>query len=161
MNTTKRFIHKLFRCAFLIAAALSLFSPHASHAASATHPPDVTGYYFFVGKVPKEFENIDWISLASVDAAGKRTPLNGFIRLKQLSRGKPVNYKIVRLTLADQKLTFTTTTIGKIRYQFSGVFLKTSGFQDNETALKGRLIKLRNGREIARVYASFYYFTGD
>jgi hypothetical protein len=121
---------------------------------------DISGYYDFVGKAPKGFEDIDWISLATV----KQKPaarLTGFVRVDWRFRGRLVNFELVHPTLDDHTLTFSTKVVRGISYQFRGQFLKLENLKDNETVLKGHLTKFRNGMKAAECDASFFYFTGD
>jgi hypothetical protein len=124
-------------------------------------PPDITGYYSFVGKAPKGFEDVHWLSLATMVTRDRKSKLNGFLRLDRRFRGRLVNFDLVWPTLNDHTLTFSTKIVRGIRYQFSGQFLKLKGLQDNETALKGHLTKFRNGKRAAECDVSFFYFTGD
>ncbi len=139
----------------------SLFLAHPTYSAFHNLPADITGYYSFVGKVPRGFENVDWISLATVDANGREAPLNGFLRLKWRYRGRFVNFDLVRPTIEGNTLTFKTKVVRGISYQFKGQFLKMENLQDNETVLKGHLIKFRSGKKVAECDSNFFYFTGD
>lgn len=62
--------HSLFDCRLVIILALLLLT-HPVVSAVSKPPADITGYYFFAGKAPKGFEDVDWISLATVDTQGR------------------------------------------------------------------------------------------
>ena len=147
------------RSCLMIIVALLL--PHSAMATSLKSPADITGYYYFVEKTPKGFEDVDWISLAAVDAKGRKAPLNGFLRLKSRFRGKLVNFALVSPVLHNSTLTFSTKVVRGVSYQFKGQFLKLEDFENNEIVIKGHLIKFRNDRAIAQCDASYFYFTGD
>jgi hypothetical protein len=152
--------HVRFAGTFLM-IIVALLLPYSAIATSLESPADITGYYYFVERTPKGFEDVDWISLAAVDAKGRKAPLNGFLRLKSRFRGKLVNFALVRLVLYNSTLTFSTKVVRGVNYHFRGQFLKLEDFENNEIAIKGRLIKFRNGRTIAECDASYFYFTGD
>jgi hypothetical protein len=152
--------HSFFGCRLVIILS-SLLLIHPVFSVVAELPPDLTGYYYFVGKAPRGFEDVDWFSLATVETKGREAKLNGFVRLDRRFRGRLVNFDLVNPTLDDHTLTFSTKVVRGIRYQFRGQFLKLENLQDNETVLKGHLTKFRNGRTAAECDASFFYFTGD
>ena len=141
-------------------------SPAATGAAplpeSVVQKVDVFGYYFPQTKLPAAFAEIDHLHLSTIDSNARPAPLNGFIRPKRRA-GK--DYKLVRPRLVNKSLTFTTQAIGGISYSFTGAFSKLGNFPvdrpEGEAVLKGRLIKMRNGKKIAETAVSFTYTGGD
>lgn len=71
-------------------------------------------------------------------------------------------YKMTQISIKDRSFSFKTETIGGISYQFSGTFLKSGDFAaldlDGEVLLKGLLIKIRNGKEVARTDRRYYWW---
>ena len=101
------------------------------------------------------------MDLARDGETGPPAGLTGFVRVDWHPRGRLVNFELVHPTLDDHTLTFSTKVVRGISYQFRGQFLKLENLKDNETVLKGRLTKFRNGMKAAECDASFFYFTGD
>jgi len=142
----------------MIAASADI---NARFVATTAQTSDITGYYFFVGKPPKAFQDVHWLSFAQVDANGHRGPLNGFIRLKTPRNGKFVNFFLIRPKLNGRVITFSTRVVRGVSYEFKGEFLKLIKLQDNEIVLKGLLSKFRNGRKVAEFTTRYSYYTGD
>ena len=97
---------------------------------------DISGYYDFVGKAPKGFEDIDWISLVTMKQK-QAARLTGFVRVDWRLHGRLVNFELVHPTLDDHTLTFSTKVVSGISYQFRGQFLKLENIKDHETVSEG------------------------
>jgi hypothetical protein len=123
---------------------------------------DVTGAYFPAGPLPAEFSDIEHLSLATIDAQGKPSDLNGFIRPKERSAR---DYKLVDPKLEGKYLTFTTTAIKGVSYSFEGVFERLDDFSKDppptdEVILKGTLTKMEDGEKAALTRVGFTYSAG-
>ena len=136
----------------------ALIYPCATQAKSL---PDVSGSYFFIEKPPREFQDIDWISIFTSDGDVRNAAMNGFIRLKHRRKGKFVNYFLLNPSLKGRTFTFSTKAVRGISYRFRGQFLKLDNIADGEFVLKGQLQKFRDGRKVAQVDCKFSYFGGD
>lgn len=123
---------------------------------------DVTGAYFPMAPLPREFAELEHLSLATIDENAAPAPLNGFLRPKKSSAP---DYKLVSPVIDGHQLTFTTTAVGGVQYAFTGAFAILENFPANppgyETAvLTGTLKKLRGGTEIAETPVEFRYEAG-
>ncbi|HVF57462.1 MAG TPA: hypothetical protein VM934_15010 [Pyrinomonadaceae bacterium] len=123
---------------------------------------DVTGAYFAKGSLPREFSEIEHLSLATIDEQGKPAPLNGFIRPKRQSAK---DYKLVNPKLDGKNLTFTTDAVDGVSYGFTGTFEKLGNFSENpppsdEVVLKGTLTKMSGGKATAETKVNFTYEAG-
>ncbi len=112
--------------------------------------------------LPPEFAELEHLSLATIDENAAPAPLNGFLRPKQRSAE---DYKLVQPLLDGKQLTFTTTVVDGVHYQFSGAFELLGNFAENppdyETAvLTGTLSKLRDGQQVAATPVRFRYEAG-
>lgn len=128
----------------------------------ATAQGDVTGAYFLKGNLPGDFSEIEHLSLATIDEQGNPAPLNGFIRPKRRSAQ---DYKLVSPKLTGKNLTFSTTTVNGVSYNFTGTFEKLDNFSANpppsdEVILKGKLTKMLDGNMVIESDVSFTYSAG-
>ena len=123
---------------------------------------DVSGSYYFAGeKPPRGFENFDFLEIIVRDyetesdeyVGGIPIPPKGFVQTKK-------EYKFVRISVGGQEISFETEKIGGVSYQFNGRFRSEDSYLSGEDSadLKGRLVKLKNGKKIAETKAEF--FTG-
>lgn len=134
----------------------------SSEKAGATAQGDVTGAYFVKGSLPKDFSEIDHLSLATIDERGNPSPLNGFIRPKRRSAN---DYKLVSPKLNGKELTFSTTTVDGVSYSFRGTFEKLQDFSANpppadEVILRGKLSRLVDGNVAVETDVNFTYSAG-
>jgi hypothetical protein len=123
---------------------------------------DVTGAYFVKGTLPKDFSEIEHLSLATIDEEGKPAPLNGFIRPKRRSAK---DYQLVNPQLDGKNLTFSTATVGRVSYRFEGAFERLENFPENppvsdEVILRGQLTKLLDGKIVVEAEVNFTYSAG-
>ena len=105
------------------------------------------GIYEVIDDLPDEFADFSSIEIIDRDFEtvgkeypyGKPIPPEGFLETKQ-------TYKLRRISVSRQKLSFETETKKGISYKFAGEFT-----DDHETSaiLKGRLTKMRDGKKIA------------
>jgi hypothetical protein len=123
---------------------------------------DVTGAYFVKGTLPNDFSEIDHLSLATIDDQGNPAPLNGFIRPKRRSAK---DYRLENPKLDGRNLTFSTTTVDKVSYSFTGTFEKLDDFSANpppvdEVILRGKLTKMLDGKKVSEADVNFTYSAG-
>jgi hypothetical protein len=123
---------------------------------------DVTGAYFAIGNLPAEFSEIDYLALATIDENAKPAPLNGFIRPKVL---KSEDYHLVDPKLAGKNLSFTTKSVNGVSYSFTGVFDTLGNFPENppeyeKPVLKGKLVKMKDGKMVAETDVNYSYSAG-
>lgn len=123
---------------------------------------DVTGAYFPAGPLPAEFSDIEHLSLATIDAQGNPSDLNGFIRPKNRSAR---DYTLVDPKLEGKYLTFTTTAVKGVSFSFEGAFERVDDFSKNppptdELILKGTLTKMEDGEKAALTRVAFTYSAG-
>ncbi|HYG79040.1 MAG TPA: hypothetical protein VD861_01555 [Pyrinomonadaceae bacterium] len=123
---------------------------------------DVTGAYFPAGPLPAEFAGIEHLSLATIDAEGKPSDLNGFIRPKERSAR---DYTLVEPKLEGKFLTFTTSAVKGVSFSFEGAFERLDDFSqhppaNDELILKGTLTKLEDGEKAALTRVAFTYSAG-
>ena len=131
-----------------------------------TAPPaaglDPTGAYFAMSDLPAEFNEIEHLSLATIDENAAPAPLNGFLRPKAKSAD---DYKLINPTLSGTSLTFTTAAVKGVHYTFTGAFQRIGNFAEappayEDVALSGTLTKLRDGQPIATTPVNFRYEAG-
>jgi len=133
-----------------------------STVSAAEKTVDVTGAYFVQGKVPPEFSEIEYLTLANIDENAKPSPLNGFIRPKRRSAK---DYRLVNPKLSGNSLTFETDAVSGLSYGFDGTFLKMGNFPVNppewdEIVLQGTLKKMRGSNVIAETKVALTYSAG-
>ena len=149
----------------LLATALLLVSVVAvpSSTLPRTSKDKVYGYFFFAGKAPAAFKDIDHFDLSIPAYVEKGKPPDyGRIRLK--ARNKP-DYLLLKPTLEGKNLSFKTKVVGGISYQFSGTLTRTDFDEprpaSGEIVLRGTLKKIKAGKTIAESKVSFTWELGD
>lgn len=121
---------------------------------------DVSGSYYFAGeKMPKGFENFESLEIVVRDyetesgeyTGGIPIPPKGFVQTKK-------EYEFTRIRIGGKEVSFETEKIGGISYHFNGHFRSEDSYLSGEDAadLKGRLVKLKNGKKIAETDAEFF-----
>ncbi|HEX7150197.1 MAG TPA: hypothetical protein VF618_01830 [Thermoanaerobaculia bacterium] len=135
-------------------------APADTAAAAAAH--DVTGSYFAMTPLPKDFAELDHLMLATIDENGEPAPLNGFLRPKGASAQ---DYALVSPSIQGNALQFTTVAVKDVHYTFTGTFARLDHFPQNppdyETPiLTGTLTKLRGNQQIAQTPVQFRYEAG-
>jgi hypothetical protein len=124
---------------------------------------DVTGAYFPLEALPPEFAQLDHLHLATIDGNADPAPLNGFLRPHEPTAQ---DYRLVEPRIDGRRLSFTTTPVDGVAYDFTGAFERTTDFAENppehdEVVLAGTLTKRRNGTVAATTPVSFRYYAGD
>lgn len=147
------------------AAATDTTPAAASPAPAAPAVPadhDVTGAYFPIDALPRDFAEIEHLSLATIDENAAPAPLNGFLRPRTPSAP---DYALVKPSIEGRRLTFETTEHGGVHYAFEGEFLVLGKFPENppsyETVvLSGTLRRIRQGQTVASTPVRFRYEAG-
>ena len=125
-----------------------------------TEKTDVFGYYFLEGKPNKEFAEIDYLHLSTIDDKGKDSPLNGLIRPKKKNQ---TDYVLVAPKMKLSELSFTTKAVKTISYKFTGKFVKLGDFPKKPpkgTILEGKLTKLKGTKIVVEENVKFRYEAG-
>lgn len=137
---------------FMIVTLISAVAP-----ADAQRPrfnPD--GSFWIIGEVPKPFDDLGGINLNSNH--NRRLPSSGV----NLTNGALLRFKTI--SIAREKLIFTTYPRRGVSYRFTGRFLKGGVFfsevMDEDPVLEGTLTKVTNGRVAAEAKLKFSYFGG-
>lgn len=132
--------------------------PKAAKAVNPIAAVSVHGFFFFKGRVPLAFRNIDHLNL---DIPGSSS-YYGQIRLKAPAR---TDYKLLKPTLSGKNLSFKTKKVGGVGYEFSGKLTRTN-FDDpqpssEEVVLRGTLKKIKAGKVVAQASVRYTWFLGD
>lgn len=132
---------------------------------------DVDGYYMFVDPAPAWAADLDYLSLTTLwphpgsDGAHVKldtVPLTGILNPKRDSTSPPKpGFVFTHARRDGRHLTFLTTTVGSISYDFDGQLLKLADLANGDTVLTGHLRMLRDGKVVAEAEVKFSYFTGD
>jgi hypothetical protein len=138
---------------------------------AAAAPPspntDLFGYYFFDGKAPSGFADIDHLHLSTIDEKNGEmvtVPLYGFIRMKAKGKALAVDHPLVDLKLEGKKLSFGTKKDGGVSYRFTGSFVKLGNFPEERpegVVLQGHLTKMQGEKKAAEAEVRFRYEGGD
>jgi hypothetical protein len=114
------------------------------------------GAFWIIGEPPAAFSNFGGINLNS--NRSRRLPASGV----DLTDG--TRFKFKTLTVARNKLVFSTVTRRGVFYRFQGKFLKGGDFsaQDlqEQPVLEGILTKIVDGRKVSEAMLRFSYFGG-
>jgi hypothetical protein len=116
---------------------------------------DAAGDYYIIGDLPKGFKDFDGLSIetknyekasAENDYVGMPIPPEGYVSTKK-------KFKFARINIADKQISFETEAKKGISYKFVGKFIDeeeiTVGEYPEYIVLKGRLVKMRDGKKIA------------
>jgi hypothetical protein len=127
---------------------------------------DGAGEFYLAGETPpKGFKNFEFMEIITrnyevqneTGAYGARIPPEGFIQA-----GK--KFKFVRLSIGNRQIAFQTESIGGISYKFSGNLRNIDDdscpIGEDSTDLKGRLVKMKDGKKIAETETGFYVSCG-
>ena len=75
------------------------------------------------------------------------------------------SYKFSSIFITERRLSFTTVSIGGVKYSFDGRFLGSGDFasqtsDSGKTMLDGTLRKYVDGKMVAETTSTFLYFPG-
>ena len=155
MRNPHRFVFPLF--VMLIAAAIC-GGFEARHSAAAHPSPlsagDFDGYYELHGKTPKGFKGFEAFELYTMKYRASGTvPVKPY-GLVHAGR----KYKMTRINLAGDSLSFDTVDVGGTTYQFSGKLLRP--YNPDGPVLSGLLTKTVNGNKAAEAKVEFDILEG-
>lgn len=145
-----------YGAAFVTAITLLLgYAPSGNSQKRELFNPD--GSFWIQGTPRNDFENFSGINLNSKQS--RRLQASGVA----LTDGTRLRFKT--LTVARDKLVFTTVVVRGYSYSFRGRFLKGGEFAstvlDPEApVLEGMLLKWRRGQKVANAKLVFTYFGG-
>lgn len=124
------------------------------------------GDYYIIGDLPKGFKDFDTLSISTKNYEniseennweGVPIPPTGYVFTKK-------EFKFVRINIANAQIAFKTETKKGISYEFVGEFIEEEKieFKDKNgeeytqhAVLKGRLKKMRDGKQIAESKVKF------
>lgn len=114
--------------------------------------PDWSGcLYYFLDEPPVDFE--EFVNFFVVAFPGQ--PASGEVSTKATN----MVFRFAAVKVDGSRLTFTTKTIGGVRYSFEGQYLNkpriANGEIVRETVIQGALRKHSRGRQVAEVEARF------
>jgi hypothetical protein len=157
---------KMKKLIMIFAVVLSLvsFGSMTANAQTAKKGTDIFGYFDFSGKPPAGFKEISMIHLAGDYGAKEKPPTYGLIRV---GTDKTLDYKLLKPTGKGKNISFTTRAVRGVSYKFDGAFTRLDvenigiGEADSEKpVLKGKLIKLKDGKQTSEASVSFVYLPG-
>jgi hypothetical protein len=122
------------------------------------------GDYYPVGKMPREFKNIEFVNIVTgeyeKDPHGeyvfKATAPDGY-----LYTDKEFNFK--RVLINNRIVSFETETKNGISYSFEGSIIEVYPEKNSEYStdnLSGLLIKRKNGKSVAETQITMEYYVG-
>lgn len=115
------------------------------------------GYFFIMGRKPKEFADIDGLEVALHPGENS----DGSISVHTCSSGVDRDWALANFALVtQQRLFFATSQMrnSEVEYRFDGKFIRTdfdAVVGKNIAVLRGTLTKTKNGRKIAEHTFSF------
>ena len=159
MRTTHRFTLPLF-ITLIAVTVCGGFEPCPSAAANAPMlAPEVgvfDGYFMLHDHVPRGFKGFEAFELNTV----KFTPSGQTVPIKPygvVHAGR--KFKMARINIEGDSLSFETISLGGATYQFSGKLLRTT--DPNGPVLSGRLTRTVNGKKAAEAEVAFDLVEGD
>ena len=132
---------------------------------------DAAGDYFIIGDLPKGFKDFDIFSLTTKnyenateenDYEGVPIPPEGYVSTNK-------KFEFVKIKVAVKQIAFETEAKKGISYRFVGEFIDSEeipikpaeGYEYTAYAvLKGRLVKMRDGKKIAESEVKFGIYAG-
>ena len=158
MRYTNRFAFLLF--VMLMAAAIG--SRFEARPSAAAHPSplsgkasDFDGYYMIHGKTPRGFKGFEAFELTTLKyRTSGSVPVKpyGFVHAGR-------KYKMARINIAGDSLSFETVNLGGATYQFSGKLLRP--YNPDGPVLSGLLTRIVNGNKAAEAQVEFDIVEGD
>ena len=155
-----RYIHRFTFPLFVMVIAAAICAGVESRLSAAAYPSplsakvgDFDGYYMLIDKAPAGFKGFTAFELTTM----KYKP-SGSVPIKPYGvvyAGR--KYKMERIDIAGESLSFETVSLAGVTYQFNGKLVRP---YDPNRALSGRLIKTVNGKQAAEAQVSFYVEEG-
>jgi hypothetical protein len=121
------------------------------------------GYFRPAGKMPKPLADVAELHLAGAGEYGAQATPPYFGVLETKGRAAK-EFRLRERTISGREIRFTTELIGGVSYRFEGTFARLDfhdgGVPINEVMLRGRLTKLRHGKEVASARVGFAFEAG-
>ena len=119
---------------------------------------DASGEYYFSGDAPKGFADFEYLEIVARDYETESEEFTGGIPIVPKGSVQSKNkHKFARINIGGKQIAFETEKAGGVSYRFTGQFRgEESCLTEEETFdLKGRLVKMKNGKKIAETNAEF------
>jgi hypothetical protein len=113
------------------------------------------GYYMLHGGTPKAFKGFKAFEVTTVDfteSGAKPIKPYGFVHAGR-------KYKMTRINILGDSLSFETASIGGVSYQFNGRVMRP--YNPNGPVVSGWLMKLVNGKKVVEAQLEFETVEGD
>jgi len=146
--------------------ALIVFSLLVASVAGLSVTPanfvDASGTFSIHGKAPQAFANVAVMEIGGNDEYGWKAtpPFYGFIRLNNKAQ---TDYKLLKPTIEDKNISFTTRVVAGVSYEFEGTFTQLDFAEKdlrNQVVLSGTLKKMAGGKVTAEAKLDFDYTPG-
>jgi len=123
---------------------------------------DASGTFSIHGKAPQAFANVEVMEIGGNDEYGWKAtpPFYGFIRLNNKAQ---TDYKLLKPTIEDKNISFTTRVVAGVSYEFEGTFTQLDFAEKdlrNQVVLSGTLKKMAGGKVAAEAKLDFDYTPG-
>src|SRR3954468_6862707 len=158
MRNTSRFTFLLIMLVIAagVCCGLTASSSLVAHTVPQTQKAwDPEGSYSFYGNTPKGFKGFDYFGIvtATITRSGTSKPVKpyGYVQAGR-------KYKMTRLDVVGESLSFETATVAGVSYQFNGRAVRP--YQPNGPDISGSLIKMVNGKKVAEAQVEFDYQEG-
>lgn len=148
-------------------AAVELTENDETAHVSYEEPSYRTGYYSLeLESASAPFKDIDYFELFTEDYREVNGEYKDVLVPPQGSIEAQKTFKFTKIAVGINTIAFQTATVGGISYKFSGEFQDAGEPVDSRLGgkrhpdLKGRLIKIKDGKWAAETDAEFFYFEG-
>jgi hypothetical protein len=153
MSHTHRFAFSLVLLLIVASIAGNFAAPASgvrAASASSSDTADFTGYFVLHGNVPKGFKGFEAFELTTVSfkAPGKTVPVKpyGFVHAGR-------KYKMIRIDITGDSLSFETMSIAGTSYQFRGRILRP--YNPQGPVFSGWLSKIVKANKVAEAQVEF------
>ena len=141
----------------LIVAAICGGSEIGTSAHAPTDASDFGGFYWLNGKAPaglKGFASFELNTMKYIGNSVRPIPIKPY---GVVHAGR--NYKMARIDIMGDALSFETVNLAGVTYKFSGRLTRSA--DPNAPSLKGWLSKTVNGKTVAEAQVGFVIEEGD
>jgi hypothetical protein len=156
-----RYIHRFVFPLFIMLIATAICGGFEARLSAAAQPSplgakasDFDGYYELHGKTPKGFKGFEAFELYTMKyRASGSVPVKPY---GSVHAGR--KYKMARINIAGDRLSFETVDVGGVTYQFSGKLLQP--YKPDGPTLSGLLTRTVNGNKAAEAKVEFDILEG-